>query len=285
MEGNEKGNEAMSEEAKDHKEPEETPTIDDVNADEEAPAPEPEIADEESGAQGEGETEGAVEEEPVATAADDEPYAPEEEPEEVLEGGPRPKPPLGKRTKMAIGLVALVAVCGIGAALGVGAGSPAAQPADTSGSAVSAASAQPAAEEPEPAASSTEEAHHTWEPVYGIVHLEKKTHKEHVDATYKEVTEYETLCNVCKQPVTGKAQEHSEKTGHTGFTTNVPVVKEVVDEPAKDVEVTDQEAKDAYALTGYRCDCGKSLTLEEAKETGVYDPADEYEGEDNPEAK
>ena len=207
-----------------------------------------------------------------------------EEPEEAPEERPRPKPPIGKRTKMAIGLVALVAVCGIGAALGVGAGSPAGQPADTSGSAVSATSAKPA-EEPEPAAGATEEAHHTWEPVYGIVHLEKKTHKEHVDATYKEVTEYETLCNVCKLPVTGKAQEHSEKTGHTGFTTNVPVVKEVVDVPAKDVEVTDQEAKDAYALTGYRCDCGKSLTLEEAKETGVYDPADEYDGEDNPEAR
>lgn len=241
MEETEKGNEAMSEEAKDHKEPEEAPTTGAANAG--------------------------------------------EEPEEAPEERPRPKPPLGKRTKMAIGLVALVAVCGIGAALGVGAGSPAGQPADTSGSAVSAASAQPAAEEPEPAAGATEEAHHTWEPVYGIVHLEKKTHKEHVDATYKEVTEYETLCNVCKQPVTGKAQEHSEKTGHTGFTTNVPVVKEVVDEPAKDVEVTDQEAKDAYALTGYRCDCGKSLTLEEAKETGVYDPADEYEGEGNPEAR
>ena len=238
MEETEKGNEAMSEEAKDHKEPEETPTTGAANAG--------------------------------------------EEPEEAPEERPRPKPPIGKRTKMAIGLVALVAVCGIGAALGVGAGSPAGQPADTSGSAVSAASAKPAEE---PAAGATDEAHHTWEPVYGIVHLEKKTHKEHVDATYKEVTEYETLCNVCKQPVTGKAQEHSEKTGHTGFTTNVPVVKEVVDVPAKDVEVTDQEARDAYALTGYRCDCGKSLTLEEAKETGVYDPADEYDGEDNPEAK
>lgn len=252
MEGNEKGNEAMSEEAKDHKEPEEASTIGAANVNEE-PA-----------SQGEGET--------------------EKEPKEATEEGPLPKPPLGKRTKMAIGLVALVAVCGIGAALGVGAGSPAGQPADTSGSAVSAASAKPA-EEPEPAAGATEEAHHTWEPVYGIVHLEKKTHTEHVDATYKEVTEYETLCNVCKLPVTGKAQEHSEKTGHTGFTTNVPVVKEVVDAPAKDVEVTDQEAKDAYALTGYRCDCGKSLTLEEAKETGVYDPADEYDGEDNPEAR
>ena len=240
MEETEKGNEAMSEEAKDHKEPEEAPTTGAANAG--------------------------------------------EEPEEAPEERPRPKPPIGKRTKMAIGLVALVAVCGIGAALGVGAGSPAGQPADTSGSAVSAAPAKPA-EEPEPAAAETEEAHHTWEPVYGIVHLEKKTHTEHVAATYKEVTEYETLCNVCKQPVTGKAQEHSEKTGHTGFTTNVPVVKEVVDEPAKDVEVTDQEARDAYALTGYRCDCGKSLTLEEAKETGVYDPADEYEGEDNPEAR
>lgn len=283
MEGNEKGNEAMSEEAKDHKEPEEAPTIGAVNAGEEEPAPEPEIAGEEQASQGEGEAEEAVEEEPAATGVDDEPHAPEEELEEAPGRGPLPKPSLGKRTKMAIGLVALVAVCGIGAALGVGAGSPAAQPADTSGSAVSAASAQPAAEEP--AAGATEEAHHTWEPVYGIVHLEKKTHKEHVDATYKEVTEYETLCNVCKQPVTGKAQEHSEKTGHTGFTTNVPVVKEAVDVPAKDVEVTDQEARDAYALTGYRCDCGKSLTLEEAKETGVYDPADEYDGEDNPETR
>lgn len=253
MEETEKGNEAMSEEAKDHKEPEEAPTI--AASD----------ADEEPAAQGEGET--------------------VEEPEEAAEEGPLPKLTLGKWTKAAICLLALAAVCGIGAALGVGAGSPSAQPADTSEGAVSAASTQPAAEEPEPAAGTTEEAHHTWEPVYGIVHLEKKMHTEHVDATYKEVTEYETLCNVCKQPVTGKAQEHSEKTGHTGFTTNVPVVKEVVDAPAKDVEVTDQEARDAYALTGYRCDCGKSLTLEEAKETGIYDPADEYDGEDNPEAR
>lgn len=274
MEETEKGNEAMSEEGKEHMEPEESPSTDAVNVAEEAPELESENSSEE-----------AVVEEPATPGADDEPRAPEEEQVEAPEEGPRPKPTLGKRTKMAIGLVALVAVCGIGAALGVGAGSPAAQPADTSGSAVSAASAQPAAEEPEPAAGATEEAHHSWEPVYGIVHLEKKTHMEHVDATYKEVTEYETLCNVCKQPVTGKAQEHSEKTGHTGFTTNVPVVKEVVDSPAKDVEVTDQEARDAYALTGYRCDCGKSLTLDEAKETGVYDPADEYDGEDNPEAR
>lgn len=45
----------------------------------------------------------------------------------------------------------------------------------------------------------------------------------------------------------------------------------------QDVEVTDREAHDEYRLAGYSCECGKMLTLDEAKESGMYSEADEYQ--------
>ena len=118
-----------------------------------------------------------------------------------------------------------------------------------------------------------------WQPVYGTVHVEKQTHMEHKDATYKQETVNETVCNDCKAVITGKAQEHIEKTGHSGFTRNVPVIEDVIDVPAHDEEVVDWEAHDEKRLTGYSCECGKKLTLDEAKEAGVYSEADEDQGD------
>lgn len=183
----------------------------------------------------------------------------------------------------AAGAVALAAVCAIGLAAGAGAGGT------TAGNAPD---PEPASEAPQiavpdddrqpsdktgqtaAAARKTEESH-TWKPVYEEVSTEAKTHTEHVEATYKEVTELETLCNVCKQDVTGHAREHSEQTGHEGFTTNVPVEKAVVDVPAHDETVTDSPAGTEKKLVGYACSCGKELTLEEAKQTGVWSADDE----------
>lgn len=169
-----------------------------------------------------------------------------------------------------VAAAALVAACAVGAIVGQAfIGQEAdqrAKPAESQQALQSAAS---------PSDAQAEE--HVWKPMYSVVHVDKQTHVEHRDATYKQETVSETVCNDCKAVITGKAQEHIEKTGHSGFTRGVPVLEDVLDAPAQDVEVTDREAHDEYRLAGYACECGKMLTLDEAKEAGVYSEADEYQ--------
>lgn len=164
---------------------------------------------------------------------------------------------------------AVVAACGVGAIVG--------QTIAEQGAAqqTKPAESQQAPQAAENAADAQQSAEHVWKPMYSLVHVEKQTHMEHRDATYKQETVNETVCNDCKAVITGKAQEHIEKTGHSGFTRGVPVVEDVLDTPEQDVEVTDQEAHDEYRLAGYSCECGKNLTLDEAKETGVYSESDD----------
>lgn len=168
-----------------------------------------------------------------------------------------------------VAAAALVAACAVGAIVG--------QAIDGQGDAqqTKPPENQRASQSTASAADAHQAAEHVWQPVYGTVHVEKQTHIEHKDATYKQVTVNETVCNDCKAVITGKAQEHIEKTGHSGFTRNVPVIEDVVDVPAHDEEVVDWEAHDEKRLTGYSCECGKKLTLDEAKEAGVYSEADE----------
>lgn len=172
-----------------------------------------------------------------------------------------------------VAAAALVAACAVGAIVGqsfVGQGAEQqTKPAESQQASQSTASA----------ADAHQAAEHVWQPVYGTVHVEKQTHMEHKDATYKQETVNETVCNDCKAVITGKAQEHIEKTGHSGFTRNVPVIEDVIDVPAHDEEVVDWEAHDEKRLTGYSCECGKNLTLDEAKETGVYSASDEDQGD------
>lgn len=168
-----------------------------------------------------------------------------------------------------VAAAALVAACAVGAIVGQGAVQQA-KPAESQ------QASQPSANEPD----AHQTAEHVWQPEYSVVHVEKQTHMEHRDATYKQATVNETVCNDCKAVITGKAQEHIEKTGHSGFTRNVPVIEDVVDVPAHDEEVVDWEAHDEKRLTGYSCACGKKLTLDEAKEAGVYSTTDENQGND-----
>lgn len=172
-----------------------------------------------------------------------------------------------------VAAAALVAACAVAAIVGqsfVGQGAEQqTKPAESQQASQSTASA----------ADAHQTAEHVWQPVYGTVHVEKQTHMEHKDATYKQETVNETVCNDCKAVITGKAQEHIEKTGHSGFTRNVPVIEDVIDVPAHDEEVVDWEAHDEKRLTGYSCECGKNLTLDEAKETGVYSASDEDQGD------
>ena len=173
-----------------------------------------------------------------------------------------------------VAAAALVAACAVGAIVGQAfIGQEADQQAKP-------AESQQASQTAPSEADAHQQAEHVWQPEYSVVHVEKQTHMEHRDATYKQVTVNETVCNDCKAVITGKAQEHIEKTGHSGFTRNVPVVEDVVDVPAHDEEVVDWEAHDERRLTGYSCECGKKLTLDEAKEAGVYSEADEHQGDD-----
>lgn len=173
-----------------------------------------------------------------------------------------------------VAAAAVVAACAVGAIVGqaiIGQGAvQQAKPAESQ------QASQPSANEPD----AHQTAEHVWQPEYSVVHVEKQTHMEHRDATYKQATVNETVCNDCKAVITGKAQEHIEKTGHSGFTRNVPVIEDVVDVPAHDEEVVDWEAHDETRLTGYSCECGKKLTLDEAKEAGVYSTTDENQGND-----
>lgn len=173
-----------------------------------------------------------------------------------------------------VAAAALVAACAVGAIVGQAfIGQEAEQQAKP---AESQQASQPSANEPD----AHQTAEHVWQPEYSVVHVEKQTHMEHRDATYKQATVNETVCNDCKAVITGKAQEHIEKTGHSGFTRNVPVIEDVVDVPAHDEEVVDWEAHDETRLTGYSCECGKKLTLDEAKEAGVCSTTDENQGND-----
>ena len=172
-----------------------------------------------------------------------------------------------------VAAAALVAACAVGAIVGQAfIGQEAdqqAKPAESQQALQSAAS---------PSDAQAEE--HVWKPMYSVVHVDKQTRVEHRDATYKQETVSETVCNDCKAVITGKAQEHIEKTGHSGFTRNVPVVEDAIDVPEHDEEVVDWEAHDEKRLTGYSCECGKKLTLDEAKEAGVYSTTDENQGND-----
>ncbi len=73
---------------------------------------------------------------------------------------------------------------------------------------------------------------HQWVEGVETVHHDAETEQVEVPATYKSVIEDETVCNTCQAVVTGKASEHQAQTGHSSFTTNVPVEKQVVDQEA-----------------------------------------------------
>ena len=199
-------------------------------------------------------------------------------PDQAGKAPKRPAPAAARKVPApllaAAGAAALAAMCAVGLMAGAGAGgSTDPEPAGEAPQ-IAVPDEGPASEDAGEAAEAAE-ASHAWRPVYEEAAAEARTRVEHVEATYREVTELETLCNECKQDVTGHAAEHSEQTGHVGFTTNVPVQKTVVDVPAHDETVTEAPAGTVKRLAGYACACGKSLTVDEAKRSGVWSADDE----------
>ncbi len=99
---------------------------------------------------------------------------------------------------------------------------------------------------------------HVWVDDYKTVHHEATTHEETVAPVYEAVIEYHTVCNECNEQIDGRAREHIEETGHSGYSTNVPVaVPHLITEGRIDV-IEDTPAYDESVTTGRHCSiCGE----------------------------
>ena len=68
---------------------------------------------------------------------------------------------------------------------------------------------------------------HDWTVTYKTVHHDAVTHTENVAPVYEQETSYHTVCNDCQQIIDGIADQHIKDTGHSGYSTNVPITGEV----------------------------------------------------------
>lgn len=113
----------------------------------------------------------------------------------------------------------------------------------------------------------SEDCDHQWEP-YGVTTkvVAAKTHEERVPAETEVVTEYHTVCNTCHERIDGQAREHLEKTGHAGYTTNVPSKVTKVKRKATTRTVVDTPAMKVSTWHQKRCErCGEVKDLKATK--------------------
>lgn len=141
-------------------------------------------------------------------------------------------------------------------------------------------SAKPAAEQAQQATgggsvddaggkTSAQPAHtHDWTVTYKTVHHDAETHTEHVNATYRARTSYHTVCNDCEQVIDGIADQHIKDSGHSGYSTNVPITDTVMESAAYDKVVTDKDAWDETVPDKMVCaTCGETKDAEVAVAT------------------
>lgn len=147
-----------------------------------------------------------------------------------------------KSRRPVIGVSAAIAVI---ACLVVGAAFLAPRPGATAGEGSSAAQPQtPPGGEPTDAAGQADACEHDWTMTYKTVHHDAVTHTENVAPVYESKTEYHTVCNDCQQVIDGIADQHIKDTGHSGYSTNVPISGEVLVSEGYSHEVTDTPAYD-----------------------------------------
>lgn len=106
---------------------------------------------------------------------------------------------------------------------------------------------------------------HDWTVTYKTVHHDAVTHTENVEPVYESKTEYHTVCNDCEQVIDGIADAHIKDTGHSGYSTNVPITGEVLVSEGFTREVTDSPAYDETVADKMVCTiCGeeKPATVE-----------------------
>jgi len=115
---------------------------------------------------------------------------------------------------------------------------------------------------------SNETCQHDWTVTYKTVHHDAVTHTETVDPVYGEETTYHTVCNDCGQVIDGIADQHIKDTGHSGYSTNVPITDEVVVSEGYTHEVTDTPAYDELVADQLVCTlCGATRPLDSTTAT------------------
>lgn len=97
------------------------------------------------------------------------------------------------------------------------------------------------------------ECEHVWIPVYGIDHKDAVASSHEVDPTYESRTTVHTVCNDCLAIIDGKAQQHLDETGHSGYTPDVPVTDEVMTDEGGIVTVIVENESDELVITGEKC--------------------------------
>ena len=76
---------------------------------------------------------------------------------------------------------------------------------------------------------------------------------------------YHTVCNECKQVIDGKADDHIKQTGHSGYSTNVPITDEVMVSEGYDKQITDTPAYDETVIDKLVCTtCGATKDAPQA---------------------
>lgn len=109
------------------------------------------------------------------------------------------------------------------------------------------------AEEAEPAHQ------HTWVPTYRTVHHDAVYEDVYHAPVYTEETTYHTVCNDCKEIIDGMAAEHVADTGHSGYSTGVPIVNETLASAGYTESALVQDAWDEVVTDGAMCpSCGET---------------------------
>ena len=99
---------------------------------------------------------------------------------------------------------------------------------------------------------------HDWAIVYETVSHDAKTHEEVIQPVYEHVTAHHSVCNECNDIIDGHAQEHIDATGHSGFSTNVPVEETRLVSEGRVETIIDEPAFEELVATGCECTiCGE----------------------------
>lgn len=168
-----------------------------------------------------------------------------------------------KRVAIAVCTIAVAALLGTGAYLGV---THRNTPVDTGTTKTAQAEGKASTSGEAAKTDDGEKAHtHDWSITYKTVHHDAVTHTEHVAPVYQNQTTCHTVCNECKQVIDGKADEHIKETGHSGYSTNVPITDEVMVSEGYDKVITDTPAYDETVIDKLVCTtCGATKDAPQA---------------------
>lgn len=99
---------------------------------------------------------------------------------------------------------------------------------------------------------------HDWAIQYETVAHDEVSHEEVVQPVYETIVTHHSVCNECNEIVDGRAQEHIDETGHSGYSTNVPVTESRLVSEGRIDTIVDEPAHEELVATGRICTiCGE----------------------------